>query len=89
MSKYGKYTGGQIESVLNNIGGERVIDGLLARTMRVVVVPVVPKRAPSPTITCSVVSGNRCSIDGSFFDDGDDVCQHGHQVGQRYESPAA
>jgi len=33
---------------------------------------------------CAAVSGNRCSIDSSYFADGDDICQRGHQIGLRY-----
>lgn len=34
MSKYGKYTGNQIESVLNKIGGEEAIDYLIQHSYR-------------------------------------------------------
>ena len=84
MSKYGKYTGGQIEAALNMIGGETVIDGLLAGTIEVVAKSVTATKIPEEKFVVCAASGNRCTIDGSYFADGDDICQHGHQIGQQY-----
>jgi hypothetical protein len=86
MGKYSKYTGGQVEAVLNMIGGEPVMDGLLGGTIK-----VTAKAASSPTpertmVTCQVFNGNRCTICGGFFaDGGDTVCASGHEIGQHYE----
>jgi hypothetical protein len=42
------------------------------------------KEAQEPEkVICGVFSGGRCTIDGSFFDEGD-ICMHGHQIGQSY-----
>lgn len=87
MSKYGKYTGGQVEAVLNMIGGEAIMDGLLAGKIEVVARAVAPKIPEKQMILCEAF-GNRCTIDGSYFGEGDDICQHGHQIGQKYGAAA-
>ena len=86
MSKYGKYTGGQIEAVLNMIGGEEVIDCLLQNKANVVVTRPATTPVKDGTMqVCGVFSGNHCSICGGYFGDGDDICAHGHEIGQSYQ----
>jgi hypothetical protein len=83
MGKYHKYTDGQKESIFNMVGGEEKLDQVLARTHRIIVVPInVPVKL---TVICCVFSGNRCSICGGQITEGDDVCAAGHIVGQLYD----
>ena len=82
MSKYGKYTGGQIEAVLNKIGGERAVDGILQGTLEVTTKEV--SRTPT-MVECGVFSSCRCTICGAYFGDGDNVCANGHVIGETYE----
>lgn len=39
-----------------------------------------PKQGAMPTIPKAKPFGNRCSIDGTAFDEGG-ICSHGHQPG--------
>ena len=90
MGKYGKYTGGQVEAVLNMIGGEAVIDGLLAGKIEVATKAVTPKVPEKKMVVCQVFSGCKCTICGGFFGDSafDTVCANGHVIGQQYEAVA-
>ena len=82
MPKYGQYSWGQIEAVLNKIGGEVVIDGLLQGTLR------VETKTPSsftPVEVKTAVCQAYCTICGAFFDEADDICAHGHEIGKSYQ----
>lgn len=91
MSKYGKYTGGQIEAILNKVcrGDEFVLDSILHDRLKVVLERAEPKRRVAIE-TCMREGGSRCSISNCHaqIGDGDDICAHGHQLGQKYEVPA-
>jgi len=81
MAKYHKYTGGQIEAVLNMIGGEPVMDALLHHEVELVVVT----KTISPTqVKCEVVNACHCSICGGPFADGETICVNRHEIGQMY-----
>jgi hypothetical protein len=82
MRKYGKYTGNQVEDILDKVGGELAIDGLIAGMLEIVLRPVPGTNQDPVTRVCERF-GTRCSICGTFFDDGE-VCQHGHEVGKHY-----
>lgn len=86
MSKYGRFTGGQVEAVLNMIGGEAVIDKLLRGEVEVVVQAAAPKARAMRMVICEVFSGCKCSICGAFFGDSafDTICANGHEIGQQY-----
>jgi len=85
MGKYSKYTGGQWEAIGNMLGGEPVLDKLLRGEVEVAVHDVVRAQPGKTFVVCGTFNGNRCTIDGSFFGDGDNVCAQGHIVGQQYE----
>ena len=88
MSKYGKYTGGQWEALGNILGGEEVIDKLLRGQVKFVIKSVKPEPGKFMELElCRQEGGSRCSISNCHAQiaDGDNVCAHGHQIGQRYE----
>ncbi len=49
--------------------------------------------APQPPshsdwLLCEAV-GNRCTVCGGFFSEGEDLCSYGHSIGRSYRNPAA
>lgn len=92
MSKYGKFTGGQIEAILNKVcnGDESILDGLLHDKLEFIVMSTDWGEASKPnddTSVCAVFTPCRCTICGGHFaDSGDTVCVNGHEIGCRYRN---
>ena len=87
MSKYGKYTGGQVEAILNKVccGDESILDALLRDEVEFIIVFTGKENAPvreDDTVVCGAF-GNRCTICGSYFDEGN-ICNNKHELGHRY-----
>jgi len=70
----------------------RVIEGTISfeSTMDVMQAIIEGKHEPAPKSAvsrmkvCAVFSGNRCTICGSYFADGDSICGCGHEIGASY-----
>ena len=51
--------------------------------------PVVAQEKSEDKVVCQVFSSCRCTICGSYFGDGDDICANGHEIGQAYTKIAS